>query len=84
MQKWIDCKIRVTISDRRDLMGHFMSYDKFMNLIIADTVEYRRVGGKRKNKEEKTLKRNLGFLLLRGETIVSLSIEGPLLPEVCF
>lgn len=82
MQKWINCKIRVTISDTRDLLGHFMAFDKFMNLIIADTVEYRRVGGKGKNKEEKIQKRNLGFILLRGETIVSLSVEGPPLPEV--
>jgi small nuclear ribonucleoprotein B and B' len=82
MQQWLNYKIRVTVQDRRDIIGQFMAFDKHMNLIIADAEEYRRVGGKGKGKEEKIQKRTLGLLLLRGENIVSLSIEGPPPPEV--
>lgn len=81
MQQWLNYKIRVTVQDRRDIIGQFMAFDKHMNLIIADAEEYRRVGGKGKGKEEKIQKRTLGLLLLRGENIVSLSIEGPPPPE---
>jgi small nuclear ribonucleoprotein B and B' len=82
MQQWINYKIRVTVQDRRDIIGQFMAFDKHMNLILGDAEEFRRVGGKGKGKEEKIQKRTLGLVLLRGENIVSLSVEGPPPPEV--
>ncbi|XP_049849089.1 small nuclear ribonucleoprotein-associated protein B-like [Schistocerca gregaria] len=86
MQQWLYYKIRVTIQDRRDIIGTFMAFDRHMNLIIADAEEFRRVEGKssgsgQKKSEEKILKRTLGLVLLRGENIVSFSIEGPPPPE---
>lgn len=87
MQQWLNHKIRVTIQDRRDIVGQFLSYDRHMNIIIADAEEFRRVGGKssapgQKRKEEKILKRTLGLVLLRGENIISFSVEAPPAPEV--
>ena len=88
MQQWLNYKIRVTIQDRRDIVGQFLAFDRFMNLIIADAEEFRRIGGKsaggpgQKRKGEKVLKRTLGLVLLRGENIVSLSIEAAPPPEV--
>lgn len=92
MQQWLNYRIRVTIQDRRDIVGQFLAFDRYMNLIIADAEEFRRIGGKstggpgQKRKGEKVLKRTLGLVLLRGENIVSLSIEAGPPPEVrpCF
>ncbi|MPC78952.1 Small nuclear ribonucleoprotein-associated protein B [Portunus trituberculatus] len=53
-----------------------------MNVILADCEEFRCIRGK-KNKEEKQEKRTMGLLLLRGETIVTMTLEGPPPAEVC-
>lgn len=54
-----------------------------MNVILADCEEFRCVRGK-KNKEEKQEKRTMGLVLLRGETIVTMTLEGPPPSEVSF
>lgn len=52
-----------------------------MNVILADCEEFRTIRGK-KSKEEKQEKRTMGLLLLRGETIVTMTLEGPPPAEV--
>jgi small nuclear ribonucleoprotein B and B' len=77
----INWRLKVTINDGRFLTGQMLAFDRHMNLVLADCEEFRRVRPKKKPGEEtapeQEMKRSLGLVILRGETVVSLSIEGP-------
>jgi len=76
-------RIRVTLNDNRQLVGQMLAFDRHMNLVIAECEEFRRVKPKKKGQNEdegapsQDLKRSLGLVILRGEMIVSLAVEGP-------
>ncbi|KAH7926394.1 Sm-like ribonucleoprotein [Leucogyrophana mollusca] len=78
----INWRLKVTINDGRALTGQMLAFDRHMNLVLADCEEFRRVRPKKKPGETETppeqeMKRALGLVILRGETVVSLSVEGP-------
>lgn len=101
MMSLINYRLRVTLDDGRQLTGQMLAFDPHMNLILADTEEFRRLkrkGGAKKRKasaaglkeeeededEEEEVKapepeqkRTLGLIILRGENVVSLSVDGP-------
>lgn len=78
----INWRMKVTISDGRSLTGQMLAFDRHMNLVLADCEEFRRVRPKKKAGETETpkemeMKRTLGLVILRGESVVSLTVEGP-------
>src|SRR5712675_3529570 len=82
MLSLINWRLKVTINDGRAFIGQMLAFDRHMNLVLADCEEFRRVRPKKKPGEteagpEQDMKRSLGLVILRGETVVSLSVEGP-------
>ncbi|KAI4201065.1 MAG: hypothetical protein LQ350_003494 [Teloschistes chrysophthalmus] len=87
--KKINYRMRITLTDGRQMTGQMLAFDKHMNLVLADTEEFRRV--KRKPTKgaqsapgstapamvESEEKRTLGLTIVRGTHIVSCSVDGP-------
>ncbi|KAK4227599.1 small nuclear ribonucleoprotein [Podospora fimiseda] len=89
MAGFINYRMRVTLNDGRQMTGQMLAFDKHMNLVLADTEEFRRIkrkqnkpaapgasssGGQTIEQEEK---RTLGLTIVRGAHIISLSVESP-------
>ncbi|KAJ6056244.1 hypothetical protein N7444_005342 [Penicillium canescens] len=85
MQNLINYRMRVTLNDGRQMTGQMLAFDKHMNLVLADTEEFRRT--KKKSKPaaapgsapqiEAEEKRTLGLTIVRGTQVVSCSVDGP-------
>jgi small nuclear ribonucleoprotein B and B' len=78
MLSLLNYRLKVTVQDGRWLIGQLLAFDKHMNLVLGDTEEFRKIRPKGKvpaGAPDKEEKRALGLVVLRGETIVSLSIE---------
>lgn len=85
MQNLINYRMRVTLVDGRQMVGQMLAFDKHMNLVIADTEEFRRT--KRKAMKgapgssgpavETEERRQIGLTIIRGAHVVSLSVDGP-------
>ncbi|OJJ03626.1 hypothetical protein ASPVEDRAFT_43112 [Aspergillus versicolor CBS 583.65] len=83
MQNLINYRMRVTLNDGRQMTGQMLAFDKHMNLVLADTEEFRRVKRKAKSAPgnaplvEAEEKRTLGLTIVRGTHVVSCSVDGP-------
>lgn len=78
-------RLRVTLVDGRTISGTFLAFDKHLNLVLSDTEEFRTLrkkGDRSAVVEERQEKRNLGLIILRGENVVSIAVEGPPPPSI--
>jgi len=76
--RYVEHRLRVTLHDGRSIIGTFLAFDKHLNLVLSEAEEFRIL---RKSGaallEERTERRSLGLVLIRGENVVSLAVEGP-------
>ncbi|KAG1741060.1 hypothetical protein EDB19DRAFT_1973802 [Suillus lakei] len=72
----INWRLKVTINDGRALTGQMLAFDRHMNL-SSDAFGLKKNHGETETPAEQEMKRTLGLVILRGETVVSLSVEGP-------
>lgn len=77
--RYVEHRLRITLSDSRTITGTFLAFDKHLNLVLSDTEEFRtmRKGSRANVIEERQEKRNLGLIILRGENVISIAVEGP-------
>jgi small nuclear ribonucleoprotein B and B' len=54
------------------MVGTFLAFDKHMNIVLADTEEFR-ITKSKKTGVQKQIKRTLGLVIIRGENIISLT-----------
>jgi small nuclear ribonucleoprotein B and B' len=82
--RYIEHRLRVSLADGRVIIGTFLAFDKHLNLVLVDAEEFRTLKSKKGSAatraaiiEERQEKRSLGLIILRGENVVSLAVEGP-------
>ncbi|KAM0023270.1 putative small ribonucleoprotein associated, SmB/SmN [Helianthus debilis subsp. tardiflorus] len=83
MLQFINYCMRVTIQDDRQLVGKFRAFNRHMNLVIGDCEELRKLPTAKGAKIDKEREdhRTIGLVLLRGEEVISMTIEGPPPPD---
>ena len=70
--------MRVTVSDGRQIVGRFMAFDRHMNLVLGDAEEFRKLPPKKGiPDDEREQRRVLGLIILRGDEVIDLTVEGP-------
>lgn len=84
--RYVEHRMRVTLHDGRCIIGTFLAFDKHLNLVLSEAEEFRTLKSNKAGSaaviEERTEKRSLGLVLVRGENVISLAVEGPPPPSM--
>lgn len=70
----INKTLKIIMDDGREVTGKLLVYDQHMNVVLADTVQ-RRPQTRKMKTQGIVPKRQLGLILLRGEHVVSVTVE---------
>ncbi|PRD21574.1 UNVERIFIED_CONTAM: SmB [Trichonephila clavipes] len=73
----LKCKMRVILCDSWTLIGTFSAYDKHMNIVLTDCVEYKKYKAKKQPAVEGKI--TIGTAVIRGENIASIIVDEELL-----
>ena len=76
--QYINYRMRVTVTDGRQIVGRFMAFDKHMNVVLGDAEEFRQLPPKKGVADaDREVRRTLGMIILRGDEVVGMVVEGP-------
>lgn len=70
----LNSQMRVILCDNRTFIGKLVAYDKHMNIVLQDSVEYKKYKPAR-TKEVIEVKKNYGVIILRGENVQSIIVH---------
>ena len=74
--KYLNYTIEVRTISGKTFEGKFLSYDKHMNIILSECIEYRTLVNK-KTKEERRIQRTVGLIILRGDNVLGYTPLSP-------
>lgn len=69
MTQYIGCRVAVSCLDGREIVGKLLSFDRHSNLILSDSERFT------ETKNRKRQRTSLGLVMLRGESVVSISFR---------
>ncbi len=82
LSQLLNHRLRVTLLDGRVLIGQLLAHDKHFNLVMVECEEFRLPRKSLKNTANasvdpatNSLRRTLGMIVLRGEEVVSVTLE---------
>ena len=76
LAKFLNHRVSVSVSDHRYFVGQMLGFDSHSNVVLKDCEEFR-VLKKRKAGEQRETKRNIGLMILRGDSVVHIDVIGP-------
>ena len=63
------------IKDKRMMVGTLIGFDKHLNIVLSDTMEYRLISNKGKKEPKKEIRRPIGLIVIRGTNVISIFAE---------
>jgi len=76
LSKFINHRVSIVINDHRYFVGQMLGFDSHSNIVLKDCEEYRKQK-KRKSGEALETKRNIGLMILRGDSVLRVDVVGP-------
>lgn len=71
LQDYVGHQITIILRSNKKISGILLAIDTHMNIVLNNALEHKVKKNDLSNEEEKKLNRELGLLIIRGDTIVS-------------